>query len=122
MSKWRRRNGKWPKILSGDGECIENRQLTVCCNARVEMRKTGKELFIACEECNQIIGHIVIRELALLYTHFEDYLAKAANQRKIEARFLQGEVDEMFEIYMEKLLKFAEQAARCALREYVPAE
>ncbi len=119
--KWREGRKK-RKSLSADGKYIHARRLTTCCESTVEMRMVGQELFVVCADCDKYIGNVVIRPIGILETNFEQYLGKAAGERHLDGRFLQGEVDEMFEIYVAKLDKFAQQAARSALREYVPFE
>ena len=97
-------------------------QVTECCESQVEMRRVGNELFVVCSKCSTHIGHVVIRPVAVLSTHFAGFLLKAAQQRQMSLRFSPLELDEMFETYIQYLTDWAPEAARQTLRDYVPAE
>lgn len=86
------------------------------------MREVGQELYAVCSGCNQYLGHIVIRPVAVLVSHFRGFITKAATERRLETTFSPLELDEMFEKYLEYLTDWAPEAARQALKEYVPFE
>lgn len=103
--RWRNRDGRKPAITS-------------CCDAGVDMKVVGDEYIIACTGCGTYIGHITMREVALLALRFKHYLNCAIEATEERHEFFEPDLDTMCDIYIGKLTEYAPVAAKLALAEH----
>lgn len=101
---------------------VKDLVVSTCCDAPVELRKVGQELFGLCGKCGAYIGHLASRKLALLETNFESLLLGACRERQVKIRLSEPEVRTVYGFYISTLHKFAPQAVRNALRQFMPIE
>lgn len=95
--------------------------VSVCCDAPMQLQQVGAEMYCVCSLCDKYIGHLVPREIALLYTCYQDYILQALKDRQI-ASVSEKELDELHDLYLKWLTNFAGQAARKAVSDLIPAE
>jgi len=112
LRRWKR----WRAAKDGRQHVI-----TTCCECGVDMKRTGDELFVACHGCGTIIGHLTMREVALIALRFEDRLNCLLQQRGIE-RVFEAEREQMLDDYIALLHKWSAQAVEDVLAAYVPIE
>jgi len=105
LKRWRDNSGRDPTI-------------TACCSAGVDMRAVGDEHVVVCKGCAAYIGHITMREVALLGLHFKHYLNLALEATEEQRMFFEADLDAMCDAYINKLVEYAPMAAKLALAEH----
>lgn len=96
--------------------------ISTCCEAVLEVNKVGNEIFAVCSRCRKYVGHFTSRPCALLETNFEGLLAGALRERDCSLSLCDPEVRSVYQLYIQTLHSFAPQAARSALRRFMPVE
>ena len=96
--------------------------ISQCCEAVLEVNKVGHEIYAVCSKCRKYLGHFTSRPCALLESNFEGLLAGALRERDSTVSLCQAEVRSVYDIYIRTLHSFAPQAARSALRRFMPVE
>ena len=96
--------------------------MTVCCTAPMGVMRVGDELLLRCTKCGEHIGNVVSREIALIDSRYKQHMEQALADMKIELVPLEEHLDELYPVYCEQVLKFAEQAARTTLSAFFRGE
>lgn len=96
--------------------------LSVCCEATIGVFKVGEEVFVRCTKCGEYIGHVTGRRVGILESKYESFIAQACRDRRITHLPGEGELTEMYPIYCDYLQKFAKQAARQTVGDYIAIE
>lgn len=92
--------------------------ISVCCECGVDMKRTGDELFVACHGCGGVMGHLAMRDVALIALRFDDHLDLLLRQRGIEV--FDGEREQMLDDFITLLHKWSAQAVEDVLAAHVP--
>lgn len=92
---------------------------TNCCDADVEIVAANNELLVRCEKCYKYIGNIVDREIALVESRYGSFIQKALDDKKMSLAKPEESLKGMYGVYRNYVLKFAEQAARTTLRDFL---
>jgi len=87
------------------------REVTTCCETDTYIQKCGAELLLRCTKCDEYIGHVVSRPIALVDIRYSQLIAQACSDRGIEFPS-EEEFNSMYETYCDNVLEFAKQAAR----------
>ena len=87
------------------------REVTTCCETDTYITKCVAELLLRCTKCDEYIGHVVARPIALIDIRYPRMLAQACADRHIQLPS-EDEVEEMYGVYCDTVLEFAKQAAR----------
>jgi len=107
------------RIIKKKSEEVDGgNQLTGCCQATTVLTKAGNELLLRCSKCGEYIGNVVDREIALVATHYEEFIKAALRDQQVELIPLEEHLEEIYPTYCRTVLKFAEQAARTALSAF----
>jgi len=96
--------------------------ISTCCAAVLEVNKVGNEIYAVCSKCRKYVGHFTSRPCALLESNFEGLLAGALRERDCSPGLCEREVRSVYQLYIQTLHSFAPQAARSALRRFMPVE
>lgn len=108
------------KVVRGRREpSTGDNQITGCCNARMDVVKSENELHLRCHKCGEYIGNVVAREIALIDSHYEEFMKRALADKQLELIPLDEHLEELYPTYCTYVLKFAEQAARTTLRDFL---
>jgi len=108
------------KIVQKRSETLEGHtQVTACCNADIDLIKVGHELLVRCRKCHIYIGNVIPREIALVEAHYGQLMKKALDDRKMSLVNPAEDLERMYPVYCNHVLKFAEQAARTTLRDFL---